>query len=497
MMKKGVIIGGGIAGMVSAALLASRGFEIILIEKESEFGGKFRSLKLGSYSFDLGPSLITMPWIFDQVFREAGQFMDPNLQFISLPINSRHFFYNKTVLDLSADPDYMAKQLSQFAPEDQAGFFEFVEHAQRTYETLEETILEQPFSRHLDLFKPDTMKKWMMVPSVKPLYYHVQRYFNDPRLISIMNRYALFAGSSPYEAPAWLCYYAYLELVQGATYVQGGNSKLIESLLNLARSTGVQILSPCRVEEIVVREGKVKGVRTEDDFISADFVISTVDVRTTREKLLASEFRSYRDNKPLSCSWFLWLIGTKERYRHLSHHNYFYPEQVGREYIDIFDQRKWPLTPVIYVGCSSVTEPERAEEGSNLCVMIYVPAELRPEEIRNSFYAEVRKQLLFWLEKGWGFKGLSESIEIEDMIGPDEWANMTGAYKGAIMGPALHGLRGLRRPFYRDNKVDGLYFAGSTAYPGGGESMAAISGMQIARLIQWEVEKESQKEAQS
>lgn len=496
MMKKGVVIGGGIAGLVSAALLAAKGYEMTLIEKEAEFGGKFRSRTLGPYSFDLGPSLVTMPWIFDQVFREAGQFMDPELRFTPLPVNSRHFFYNKTIFDLSADPDYMLEQLAQFSPEDRQGFLEFIDQAQRVYEAVEETILEQPFSRLSDLLGTANMKKWIKVPPLKPLHNYLRRFFDDPRLISIMNRYALYAGSSPYEAPAWLSLFAYLELVQGAAYIEGGNRQLVDSLVRLAETSGVILIPECEGEEILVDQGIVKGVRTKEHTFEADFVVSTVDVRTTKEKLLAPEWRSGR-NKALSCSWFLWLIGTKERYPHLSHHNYFYPEQVGREYIDIFEQKKWPLAPVLYIGCPSVTEPARAAGGSNLCVMVHVPSETRPEEERKHLYEDFRKQLLFWLENGWGLQGISEAIEVEEMIGPDEWAAMTGAYQGSLNGAALHGIRGLRRPHHRDAKVQGLYYAGSTSYPGGGEAWAAVSGMHLAHLIQWDREKKLEEEAKS
>lgn len=489
-MKKGIIIGGGIAGLVTAIKLSTIGLQVTLFEKEESVGGTCRTLSLGEgYRFDLEPAPVMMPWIFERIFREAGSTLDPDLRFIALPVNSRHFFYNRSILDLTADGDAMAEQLTAVSPENRTGFLDYLYAVQMIYEWVEETLLEQPTASWTDLLGVSSFTSTLKMKLLQPLNAFHRRFFDDARLLAMMNRYATYVGSSPYKAPAVVAMFAYLELVQGVSYIEGGNERLVEALLRLAQSLGVEIITGCAVDQILLNGQQAVGVEAGGEKWEADYVVSCIDPAQTKASLLPDS-SSPPDLAKQSCSQIIGFLGCKETYPVLQYHNYFYPREIEHHYIDLFEQRTWSNQPLIYVGYSGLYEPERAGAGCNLCVAVQVPASLdiEPEEI-----ARYREQLLYLLERVWGLQGLTEQIEVEKWLGPLELQEMTGAYGGAINGKAFHGLGTAVRQPLKDRRRHGLYYAGAGTYPGGDHAMAAISGFHVAQLIKREEEKKERK----
>lgn len=494
-MKKGVVIGGGIAGLVSAIKLAAQGYEIILLEKQKKLGGKLQEVKLKDYRFDFGPSMISMPWIFEQVFREAGRTIDPSLRLIPLAVNSRNFFSNKTVVDLTADPEHMSEQLTKFSPENRQGFLDYLAEVQRMYEVVADHFWQNPMAEWSDFFSPRLLKAFMSVHPLRSMDSFHRRFFDDPRLLAMMNRYAAYVGSSPFQTPATMSLIGYLELVQGVYYIEGGSYRLIEVYEKLAKSLGVQIHTECPVDEILVQEEEVVGVRAGDEKWEADFVISNVDVRTTRERMLLEKKKSVF-SAPLSQSAFVCLFGVNKVFPHLHHHNFFFPLDYGREYIDIFEQKEWSLSPSIYICNSSFSEPDHVKKGSNLYVLVNVPANhgYKEEELAAKM-EEYRNHLIYWLENYWGLTGLSDGLEVEKIYGPKDIEEGSGAWKGALYGPAAHRMNAFFRPPVKDRKIKGLYYTGSTTRPVGGAPMAVISGLRTAKTVQREHERELQESA--
>ncbi|MBA4494605.1 phytoene desaturase family protein [Paenactinomyces guangxiensis] len=494
-MKKGVVIGGGISGLVAAIHLAARGYEINLLEKQEKLGGKIQEVRLGKYQFDFGPSNITLPWVFERVFREAGQKIDPALRLIPLAVNSRNFFNNGTVIDLTADPDYMSEQLAGFSPENRQGFLDYLTEVQRMYEIAEDHLFEHLWVEWSDVFSPRYLKAFMSVHPFQSMDSFHRRYFDDPRLLAIMNRFATYVGASPYQLPATLSLIGYMELVQGVYYIEGGNYRLIEAFERLAVSLGVRIYTGCKVDEIMIKGEQVTGVRSGMDSWEADFIVSNADVRTTQE-LLLSEKRKPETQDSLGVSSFLCLFGVKRVYPHLHHHNLFFPQDVGRQYIDIFEQKEWSLSPTIYICNSAFSEPDRAVNGSNLSVLIHVPAvhEQRQEDLAAK-YGEYRNHLIYWLENNWGLSGLSEEIEVEKVYGPAEIEQICGAPGGSLYDPVSCHRRTFFRPVMKERKVKGLYYTSGPPFLCGGAAMAALRGLNIAQMIQLDHERELQKRA--
>jgi phytoene desaturase len=485
---KGLVLGGGIGGLVTAILLSARGFDITLLEQNESLGGKLQRVQLGSYTFDFGPSTLTMPWIFEKVFELAGEPVDPMLDFVKLDINSRNFFPDGTRIDLSADTDRMEEQLADCSKEDRQGFASYIQEVTRLYNVAQEQFFTRSFARWQDYVSPTLGKALLSVHPFTGMDAFHRRYFRDPRLLAMMNRYATYVGSSPSATPATLSMIAYLELVKGVYYARGGNYTIVEALERLARKVGVRIYTGIRAEGIVCRDGQAVGVLACGERWEADLVVSNIDVNTTAR--LLEPPGSEPKNVTLSSSGFLGLFGIKKRLPVLHHHNVFYPADYGSEFTDMFEHGRWPQSPALYVCCSSVTEPNRGgEEGSNLYALVNVPALAKDTSSPQSRLSEAevksyRDQVLGALSARLGYEELETLVETESLYTPQYIADRTGAYAGALYGAASHGWPStFFRPTLVSRKVKSLYLVGGTTHPGGGTPMVTISGILAAEFI--------------
>ncbi|MCI3922529.1 phytoene desaturase family protein [Paenibacillus sp. TRM 82003] len=472
-----VVVGGGIGGLTAAALLARAGLDVTLLEKNATVGGKLQDVTLGSYRFDFGPSTITMPWLFERVFELCGVPVDPELRFRRLDVHTRNRFPDGSIVDLTADPERMDEALKDFSAEDRRGFRSFLEETGRIQRIAERHFFRNPFSHWRDYVSPSLAAAFAQVRPFQSMDAFHRTYFRDPRLLTMMNRYATYVGSEPLRTPATLSMIAYAELVGGVYYVNGGNYRLVEAFRRLAERLGVRIVVGATVDAIETANGAVRGVRlaANDAYYPADVVVSNVDVEAT-ERLLHLPTRNAK--KPeRSVSGFLTLAGTRKAYPDLRHHNLFYPDPAvyGEEFLDLFEHRRWPADPAVYVCHSGFSEPERAAGGSNLYVLVNVPAGASTDAAaRNEAY---RRFIVDRLERRYGFDGLASSIEEIVSYGPEDIERLTGAVNGALYGGASHGWRDtFFRPSVRARRPVGMYYAGGTTHPGGGTPMVALSG---------------------
>lgn len=488
--KKAIVVGGGVTGLVTACQLAARGFAVTLFEQHHQLGGRWKTVQLGDYQFDLSPTIWMAP-VLEQVFHETKQPIDPDLHFTLLDVNRRNFFASGSMLDLTKDAQVLRDQFDQFSFEDNEGFVKYLETTHRMYQQLVDFIKKhQNLDGKYQLFSPSFLKAGCSIFPFQTMDRFHQRFFRDPRLKAVFNRYASIFASSPFQAPAILSLIAFIELNQGLHILVGGGHSYVQALIRLAARLGVQVHTSCKIDEIVVRNDEVIGVRSQQHRWPADFVISSVDIRTTHRQLLTQP--RYRDGRAIPThSEFVLLLGVRKKFPHLHYHNFFFPFDFGREYIDIFQQQEWSLSPSLYVRYTGYVDGNETGNGSNLSIHMNVPPlrEDQTEEECLMLYRQYRDNLLYWLEEHWAFKGITRAIEVEKIYGPREWEEMTGAWRGSLYGDAFHGRKGFFRPTLRDPKIKGLYYAGSTTFPGSSGPFSVISGIQVGKCVEEDLKK--------
>ena len=483
-------------GLAAAIRLASSGVRVTVLEQGERPGGKLNRWQRDGWTFDTGPSLLTMPWVLRDLFSEAGTSLDDFLTLDPVDPVCRYSFADGTHLDVTTDSARMAANIEALAPHDVPAFFRFLGYTADLYALAGEPFLRHPLERATLRRERRTLFRYGFRPRdltklASPLTVHqtVSRFFSDPRLRQVFDRYATYNGSSPYRAPAAFCLIPFVEFATGAWHPRGGMYRIAEALTALAERLGVVVRCDSEVAAITHKNGGATGVRlASGDAITADAVISNVDVLTTVERLLDATTPANQTTRARlrrlepSYSGFLMLVGTNRLFTELPHHSIFFPADYEAEFRDILDRRIPPHDPTIYICRATATDPSSAPPGcDNLFVMVNVPY-LDGKTDWGSLARPYRDHLLEVLRR----RGLAleSSIVIEDLWTPERIASAYGAQRGAIYGFASNTRRAaFLRPPNRSGTLRNLYFAGGSTHPGGGIPLALLSGRIAANLI--------------
>lgn len=480
-----IIVGGGLGGLAAAIHLAARGRRVLLLEKNERVGGKLNLVEAGGYTFDTGPSLLTMPWVLRELFTVAGARLEDELELLPVEPTCRYTWPDGTRFDASQTMPLLLEQIRRLEPRDVDGFLRFMAYASRIYQAVAGPFLLEPFDGLRDLITPALLRDTWKIDPLRTVDQAVRAFFHSPYLRQVFNRYATYNGSSPYRAPATFNLIAYVEFIEGGWYVRGGMYALARALERLARRLGVEIRTNAPVEQIVLRDGAAGGVVVAGERIAAREVVVNADPRYAYEQLLPGQQRTAARLARLepSCSGFILLLGVRRQYADLAHHNIFFSHDYPAEFAAIFERGVPTPDPTIYVCATSVSDPQHAPPGhSNLFVLVNAPA-LGP---RVSWQREAQgyRDLVVRKLERMGLAGLSEQIDYEQLITPADLHSRYNAPGGAIYGLASnHPFTAFLRPPLRARGLRRLFFVGGGTHPGGGIPLVLLSGRAVAKRV--------------
>lgn len=478
------VVGGGLAGLSAAIHLAHRGAQVVLFEKEAALGGKAQEVRLGGYRFDTGPSVVTLPWVIEGLFREVGE--DPSAWLRLVPVEpvTSYVFPDGRRLEVWRDGERMEGALRAWGSEAAQRWRRFLDYSRRLYENAAPLFLEVPIHEVRCLLRSRAFWRWrnllLPIDPFRSMHRAAQALLRDPHLVQIADRYATYNGSDPFQAPATLNLIFWVENGLGVFYPVGGVYRLVEALGRLAARKGVELRLQTPVRRIVVRSGRVVGVETEAGFFPAEVVVSGVDVRTTYRQLLGlSEPLGVRLSEPsLSGLVFLWGLRSQTP---LGHHSVFFSPDYEQEFRELFRLRRPPSQPTLYVAITARQDPDHAPPGGeNWFVLLNMPAwegawpAEETDRLRAYAWQVFRRQV----------PGFSEKlIEVEAVLSPSYWAGLGSAF-GSLYGTASNRpWSAFLRPPNRSRRIQGLYFVGGSAHPGGGIPLVLLSGRHAADLI--------------
>ncbi|MEX0660291.1 MAG: phytoene desaturase family protein [Balneolaceae bacterium] len=487
MAKNAIVIGAGIGGLAAASLLATKGRDVTLFEKNDRPGGKMQQWESSGFQFDTGPSLLTMPFQLKKLFEECGKDINDYLSLIEPDPLCRYFYKDGVVFDNFADPDKTVEQIRQFAPKDAEAYRSFLYHSEDLYNKTAEAFLFNPLNDLSDLKK----LKWADVLSINAfstVSKKVDQFFSSPHLRKFFKRFTTYNGSSPYQAPATLNVIPHVELNQGGYYVKGGLYEIAKSLEKLALSMGVSIEYNQNVTSILSDHRRVKAVQINGEKrINTDLIVANSDASETILHLLSSTAisngkRRRQQNLEPSCSGFVLLLGCDKKWDQLKHHNIFFSDNYKKEFSQIFQDNVLPDDPTIYVANTSVSDPDHAPEGgSNLFVLVNAPylAKNQDWDHRKKTY---RDHIINELEAR-GLDGLRSAIKTKNIITPLDFYKKYGSNKGSIYGTSSNSIfSAFLRPRNKLREFENLYLVGGSTHPGGGIPLviqSAFNAMQI------------------
>ena len=488
-MKKVIVIGAGLGGLSAACRLAKSNFEVTVVEKNANVGGKVNLVEADGYQFDTGASLLTMRHVFEDLFNFCGKRLEDYLTIVPLDPICRYLWTDKTVFDASSDLQKTEKEIERIAPEDVEHFQQYLADSRRKYEIAERTFLAHSLNDLPKLLRPKYVKDLLAISSLKTLDKHHAGYFQSAKLRQLFNRFATYNGSSPYQTPATFALVPFVEFGLGAWYVSGGIYEIPQALAKLAGELNVKIRPHCAVEKIVVEDKKAVGVKLENgEILRGDFVVANSDAIETHRHLLDEKFFNAKlDEREPSCSGFVLLLGIKRKYPQLSHHNIFFSDDYRAEFDALFKDWRPAENPTIYVCAASRTDATQSPEGcENLFILVNAP--FTSSKTNWQTEAKSYRDLIVKKLEDFGLENLNESIEFERIITPEDFESKYRTNRGSIYGVSSNGIFSafLRVP-NKSKQIGSLYFVGGATHPGGGMPLVLLSGKMACELISREV----------
>lgn len=487
--KRVVVIGAGMGGLSASLKLALAGLDVTVIEGGERPGGKLRQQHVDGQSFYTGPTVLTMPWVFEEIFREAGASLAERVTLHQPDILARHAWSEQERLDLYGDHERSAEAIAAFAGAREAdGFRRFAAHAKRVYSALDEPFIRAQQPTPLTIFARfgwGGLGELMRIKALFSLWHALGTYFKDPRLRQLFGRYATYVGASPYHAPATLMLVADVES-RGVHAVEGGIHELPEALATLADENGVVLRYGERVAEILVEGGRACGVRLEGgERIDADAVICNADAAALGAGLFGEQ--AQRAVPPIppqkrSHSVVTWNLLARPVGFPMQYHNVFFPRDYAPEFKAIFEELRLPSRPTVYICAQDRGDPMAPEPTGPEPMLIVVNAPSRgdTETIPESEIRRCGEQVSALLERcGLTFDDRQEIA----VTTPAHFEKAYPASGGAVFGRVNHGWWGSFDRPGAVTKIPGLYTAGGSAHPGPGIPMASISGRLAAEIV--------------
>ncbi len=488
MQKKVVITGAGLGGLSAAIALAASGFQVTLLEKNDQVGGKLNVLKKDGFTFDLGPSILTMPHIFRDLFARAGKSFEDYVPIQPVEPHWRNFFPDGCCFDLSGQSDVLERELAKLDDRSVQEFKQFLAYSKRLGQVIESGYFANGLDNLADVIKHYGVRRSLTdFDAFRSMDQGVRRFISHPKLVDTLNYFIKYVGSSPYDAPAMLNLLPYIQFEYGLWYIQGGMYRLAEGMLKLAEELGVQVRCRSEVVEWVVREDRVaEVVLLNGERIAADIVVSNMEVIPASQKLLK---RSPAQIKPLekfapSCSGLVMHLGVDRVYPQLAHHNFFYSADAKKHFNAVFHDHTLSDDPTIYLVAPVKSDPGQAPAGCEVIKALPHIPHINPEQpLTEADYQQLRERVLIKLEN-MGLTDLRQHIVTEETWTPLDIERHYYSHRGSVYGTVSDRWKnlGFKAP-QKDRELKNLYTVGGSVNPGGGMPMVTLSGLQVCDKI--------------
>ncbi len=485
MKKRLVIVGAGLGGLALALRAVCKGWNVCILERNSTPGGKMNILQRDGFRFDTGPSLITLPDVFIELFEQCGVNHD-HLRFQRLQPLTQYRFADGERIEYPGTLPAIASMLERFEPDGGRGYWTLMATAAKLFELSSRTFFRSVPTELPSATQALTMLRALRFLPVRNAWGNysqtVERHVASPYLRQIFNRYPTYVGSSPYRSPATLLVIPYLEFAFGGWYPEGGLYRIVETIVAALQERGVRIERSAPVTAIVHHNGRVRGVCLDSgDRIEADVVAFNGDATTVNTLLGLPHTWSIPER---SMSAMVFLIGLKSRLPDdVHHHTIAFSSDYHREFEEIFEQRIFPHEPTVYLNVTSKTDPTTAPTGcETLFVMANAPAlDGKPW---NRDVPMVWERVCSVLERR-GIAIAESDIVVRSVWTPEEFERVYAMPGGSIYGLASHSYRtAFLRPALRHRRIRGLYFVGGSTHPGGGTPMVVLSSKLVMKLIE-------------
>jgi phytoene desaturase len=467
---RALVIGSGFGGLAAAVRLGARGYRVTVLERLDAPGGRAYVYRQDGYTFDAGPTIITAPYLFEELWSLCGKRLADDVRIRSIDPFYQVRFDDGDVFSYTADLESMRAQIARIEPADVAGFMRFLDVSHDIYKVAFAELAAVPFHELGTLIRaaPDLLR----LGGQRSVYSEVCRYFRSPKLRLLFSFHPLLIGGNPFTTTAYYCLIAHLERSFGVHYADGGMGALVRGIVGLIEGLGGTIRTGVTVDEIMVERGRAVGVRLESgETLLADVVVSNADAAWTYRHLLRNHpRRRWTDRKlaraDFSMSLFVWYFGTRRRYESVHHHTMVLGPRYRELLDDIFVHKRLAEDFSLYLHRPSASDPSLAPEGCDAFYVLAPVPHLQSGVDWNTHADEYRRRVQQRLEQTL-LPGLGDCIATSRVLTPQDFRDRLLSVNGAAfaMEPKLFQSAWFR-PHNRSEEVERLYLVGAGTHPG-------------------------------
>ena len=487
MKQRPIVIGAGIGGLSCALDLAVRGYRPIVLEKEAEIGGKTVPIHLGDAAIDGGPTVLTMTWVFEELFKRAGERLSDFVTLTPAERLARHFWPDGSRLDLFADLESSRDAIQAFAGHKEAdGFMRYHRYAKSIYENVSDVFIRAPKPtpwRVMTSLGVRAIPQLLSIDSQRTMWRALGDFFKDERLKQLFGRYATYSGNNPFATPATFNLIAHVEQ-EGVWRIDGGMSQLAKAIGTLIVKHGGAIRTSTGVRRIVQHKRTVGGVELGDGTVlSSPVVVFNGDVDALGQGLLGLKGRTgikalAPKERSLSAVTLCCLADVGET--PLIHHNVTFSRDYASEFHRIDTEGRLPADPTVYICAQDRGDDDTPRGTERLLILVNAPALAGAHSVGQREVELCIDRARTQLES----MGLRLNIQGQVVRGPNEWSHLFPGSGGAIYGAAAKKWNATLKRHGATTKLKGLYLAGGSVHPGAGVPMAALSGRTAAGQVQ-------------
>lgn len=482
-----VVIGSGFGGLAAAVRLGARGYRVTVLERLDAPGGRAYTHKIDGFTFDAGPTIVTAPFLFEELWAMCGRKFSDDIDLRAMDPFYRLRFDTGETFDYSGDAAAMRAEIARFSPDDVGGYDGLLKASEEIFRVGFEQLGDKPFSSVMDMARaaPDILR----LGGLRTVYNFVARYIKDERLRTIFSFHPLLIGANPFAATSIYVLIAFLEREWGVHSVIGGTGKLVSGLVGLIQGQGGIVRCNAEVAEICVENGRARGVRLADgEVVAADIVVSNACTAWTYLKMLPPECRkTFRDARleraRYSMSLFVWYFGTDRHYDDIPHHSILFGPRYRGLLKDIFVDHKLADDFSLYLHRPSASDSSVAPEGCDAFYVLSPVPNLKADVDWSQEAERYRKRIEAYLEAT-VLPDLGKHVVVSRMTTPIDFRDRLLSWQGAAFGmePILTQSAWFR-PHNRSDDIEGLYLVGAGTHPGAGLPGVLSSARVLDRIV--------------
>ena len=479
------VIGSGFAGISAATYLANLGHNVYVLEKNSTHGGRARKFSSKGFTFDMGPSWYWMPDVFEKFFKDFDKNINDYINLKRLDPSYRVYFSNDEKIDIPADYESLKELFESLEEGSGLKLDEFLKQAEEKYKVGINNLVYKPGLSITEFMNYETISGALKLDIFKSMHTHIRKFFKNEKLIKLLEFPILFLGATPKNTPALYSLMNYADIKLGTWYPEGGFSKVIDGMVELAKEKGVKFYNNEEVKKFSYNKKSISYVITKKKTYDADYVVCAADYNHIDQNVLDSKFRnytkSYWDKRILAPSSLLFYIGLDKKVKNIQHHCLFFDRDFENHAEEIYSTPRWPSEPLFYASFPSVSDKSLAPKNQD-CLFLLMPIapDLEDNRIIRKRYFDLILSRLEKLTK----QNIRDHIVYKKSYAIQDFKNDYNSFKGNAYGLANTLMQtAIYKPSLKNKKLKNLFFSGQLTVPGPGVPPSIISGNVVANQI--------------